>query len=85
MVHVGLKVENAVVEVSLRDDGIGGANPDRGSGLVGLRDRVEALGGTLETTSPPGQGTCLLARIPVADQAAVAGSPNWVSGSRETR
>jgi PAS domain S-box-containing protein len=65
MVHVELKVESAVVEVSIRDDGIGGANPDRGSGLVGLRDRVEALGGTIRTTSPPGQGTRVLARIPL--------------------
>jgi signal transduction histidine kinase len=51
--------------VSIRDDGIGGADPDRGSGLVGLRDRVEALGGTIQTTSLPGQGTCILARVPV--------------------
>ncbi|MDQ1565691.1 MAG: hypothetical protein QOF96_571 [Actinomycetota bacterium] len=65
VVHVELKVEDAVVEVSVRDDGIGGADPGRGSGLVGLRDRVEALGGTLVTTSPPERGTCLLARIPV--------------------
>jgi PAS domain S-box-containing protein len=64
-VHVGLNVENAVAEVSIRDDGIGGADPDRGSGLVGLRDRVEALGGTIQTTSLPGQGTCILARVPV--------------------
>jgi PAS domain S-box-containing protein len=65
VVHVELKVENAVVEVSIRDDGIGGADPNRGSGLVGLRDRVEALGGTIEAISPRGQGTCLLARIPL--------------------
>jgi PAS domain S-box-containing protein len=65
MVHVELKVDSAVVEVSIRDDGIGGADPDRGSGLVGLRDRVEALGGTIRTTSPPGQGTRVLARIPL--------------------
>jgi signal transduction histidine kinase len=71
-VHVALNVENAGVEVSIRDDGIGGADPDRGSGLVGLRDRVEALGGTIETTSPPGQGTCILARIPVDSDAPAA-------------
>jgi signal transduction histidine kinase len=65
MVHVELKVESAVVEVSIRDDGVGGADPDRGSGLVGLRDRVEALGGTIRTISPPGRGTCVLARIPL--------------------
>jgi signal transduction histidine kinase len=63
-VHVELKVDDAVVQVSIRDDGVGGADPDRGSGMIGLRDRVEALGGTIETTSPPGEGTHLLARIP---------------------
>jgi PAS domain S-box-containing protein len=72
VVHVELNVENAVVEVSIRDNGVGGADPDRGSGLVGLRDRVEALGGTIETTSPPGQGTCILARIPVDSDAPTA-------------
>jgi PAS domain S-box-containing protein len=71
-VHVELKVENALVEVSIRDDGVGGADPDRGSGLVGLRDRVEALGGTIDTTSPPGQGTCLLAQIPLDSDAPTA-------------
>jgi signal transduction histidine kinase len=64
-VHVELRFEDAVVRVSIRDDGVGGADPDRGSGLIGLRDRVEALGGTIETTSPPGRGTSLLAWIPV--------------------
>jgi signal transduction histidine kinase len=71
-VHVELRVDNAVVEVSIRDDGVGGADPDRGSGLIGLRDRVEALGGTMDTTSPPGQGTCLLAQIPLDSDAPTA-------------
>ncbi|HEV7865275.1 MAG TPA: histidine kinase, partial [Acidimicrobiia bacterium] len=53
--------------ISIRDDGIGGADPERGSGLIGLKDRVEALAGTIETASPPGHGTCLLARIPVVN------------------
>jgi signal transduction histidine kinase len=65
MVHVDLNIRSAAVEVSIRDDGVGGADPDRGSGLVGLRDRVEALGGTIEATSPRGGGTCLRARIPL--------------------
>jgi len=64
-VHVDLTARQAVVEVTIRDDGVGGADPDRGSGLVGLRDRVEALGGTIEIISPAGQGTCLLARLPL--------------------
>jgi len=51
-----------VVEVS--DDGVGGADPSAGSGLQGLTDRVEALGGTLEVVSPAGEGTALSAQIP---------------------
>ncbi len=54
---------HAVVEV--RDDGVGGADPGRGSGLRGLADRVAALDGRLELESPPGEGTLLRAEIPV--------------------
>jgi signal transduction histidine kinase len=45
--------------------GVGGADPTRGSGLVGLKDRVEATGGTLRVDSRPGQGTSLLAELPI--------------------
>jgi PAS domain S-box-containing protein len=55
--------DTVVVEVA--DDGVGGATPSRGSGLSGLRDRVEALGGRLEVTSPLGEGTTLRAEIPI--------------------
>jgi signal transduction histidine kinase len=65
VVHVELKAEDSTVELAIRDDGVGGARPDRGSGLIGLRDRVEALGGTIEIQSSPGRGTSLLARIPI--------------------
>lgn len=51
--------------LEVRDDGAGGASLDGGSGLRGLRDRVEALGGSLEVVSPPGGGTRLTASIPV--------------------
>jgi signal transduction histidine kinase len=51
-----------LVEVS--DDGVGGADPTTGSGLRGLADRVEALGGSLEVVSPAGAGTALRAEIP---------------------
>ena len=54
----------ALVEVG--DDGAGGADPAAGSGLRGLADRVEALGGTLAVESPPGGGTCVRAEIPLA-------------------
>ena len=66
VVHVELHAHDATVQVAIRDDGIGGADPARGSGLTGLGDRVEALGGTLEVTSPAGGGTTLLIEIPAA-------------------
>lgn len=50
--------------LSISDDGAGGADPARGSGLVGLADRVAALGGSLRMTSPPGHGTSLIVRLP---------------------
>jgi signal transduction histidine kinase len=52
------------LHLSVRDDGVGGADPARGSGLVGLTDRVEALGGTITITSPAGQGTTLEVELP---------------------
>jgi signal transduction histidine kinase len=55
----------ATVEVS--DDGVGGAAETGGSGLRGLADRVEALGGTLSIDSPQGVGTTVTARIPCLD------------------
>ena len=54
----------AIVEV--RDDGAGGADPAAGTGLRGLRDRVEALDGRLTVTSPPGEGTTVVAELPCA-------------------
>ena len=67
VVHVNLAVHDSVVVLSVRDDGDGGADPTRGSGLIGLRDRAEALGGSLEITSPPHDGTTLTALIPVPE------------------
>jgi signal transduction histidine kinase len=48
----------------IRDDGVGGADPSRGSGIIGLKDRIEALGGTITVVSPPGEGTTLHVRLP---------------------
>lgn len=61
-VKVAREDGRAVVEVA--DDGVGGANPRRGSGLYGLTDRVEALDGQLRIKSPPGEGTVIRAEIP---------------------
>jgi signal transduction histidine kinase len=63
-VTVGRSNGRAVVEVA--DDGVGGADPARGSGLRGLADRVEALGGAFAVVSPQGLGTLLRAEIPCA-------------------
>jgi signal transduction histidine kinase len=56
--------ENGHVLVEIVDDGIGGADPSRGSGIRGLADRVEALDGRLDVESPPGAGTRIRAEIP---------------------
>jgi len=52
--------------VSVSDNGVGGADPTRGSGLCGLADRIHALGGTFEVASPPGRGTEIRTEIPCA-------------------
>ena len=54
-----------VLRVSVRDDGRGGADPHGGSGLVGLTDRVQTLGGRLWLHSPPGAGTTMRAELPL--------------------
>jgi signal transduction histidine kinase len=67
--HVEVAAYYAVSEaLAIRDDGIGGADPARGSGLTGLRDRIEAVGGTVQVTSPAGCGTTLIIEIPVQSQ-----------------
>ena len=63
-VRVRVDFSDGFVTVDVADDGVGGADPVNGSGLRGLADRVEALGGALEVRSPPGAGTTLTARMP---------------------
>jgi signal transduction histidine kinase/uncharacterized protein YoaH (UPF0181 family) len=65
VVEISLSEEDALLRLSVRDDGTGGAEPGGGSGLIGLSDRLDALGGTIEVASPPGAGTAVLASIPV--------------------
>jgi signal transduction histidine kinase len=61
------------LRIVVADDGVGGADPDRGSGLHGLRDRVDAMGGWLSIDSPPGHGTRLAAALPLDDEASRSG------------
>jgi signal transduction histidine kinase len=70
VVNVKVDTHDASLQLAIRDDGIGGADVGRGSGLVGLSDRIEALGGTLDVTSPLGIGTTLLIEIPLEAQSA---------------
>ena len=72
-VRVAVGEGHAMIEV--RDDGRGGVDPARGSGLRGLADRVSALGGTLEIESPVGAGTAIRARIPVTAPGKASSSP----------
>jgi PAS domain S-box-containing protein len=65
VVHIDVEAEDSIVQLMIRDDGVGGADHAQGSGLVGLSDRVEALGGRIEIASPAGHGTSLLVRIPI--------------------
>jgi PAS domain S-box-containing protein len=74
VVSLELDTADAVLRLAIRDDGIGGADPAEGSGLVGISDRIEALGGTFELASPTGSGTTLLIEIPAESQR-TAGEP----------
>jgi signal transduction histidine kinase len=68
-VTVAVTASDGRVRVEIADDGVGGADPARGSGLRGLADRVATLGGTLQVQSVPGRGTRLAADIPLGGQA----------------
>ncbi|MEU9171510.1 ATP-binding protein [Streptomyces sp. NPDC048420] len=65
VVNVGAGIRDGVLELTIHDDGVGGAEPGRGSGLIGLIDRVEAIGGKLAVSSPPGEGTTMDVRLPL--------------------
>jgi signal transduction histidine kinase len=65
VVHVQVQARDGGLDLAVRDDGVGGAVPGRGSGLIGLTDRVEALGGSVSVASPAGQGTTLQVHLPV--------------------
>jgi signal transduction histidine kinase len=62
---VEVSLEEGRLRLEVRDDGVGGADPANGSGLRGLKDRVDALDGTIALESPPGVGTTLTVEIPL--------------------
>jgi len=66
MVRIDATTDGGTLTLVVRDDGVGGADPGKGSGLVGLRDRVEALGGTINVDSAAGSGTLLAVTLPIA-------------------
>jgi signal transduction histidine kinase len=68
-IWVAADVVDGRLRLTVRDDGIGGADPANGSGLTGLTDRVEALGGTITVHSPPGEGTTLQIWLPLSASA----------------
>jgi signal transduction histidine kinase len=64
-VHVDVAMNGDELRLAIRDDGVGGADPARGSGLIGLKDRVEAMGGSIVVESVTGEGTSLTVELPV--------------------
>jgi signal transduction histidine kinase len=62
--------DNGALTLEVRDDGIGGVDAGRGSGILGLTDRAEALGGLFALESPPGVGTTISVELPIATPAA---------------
>ncbi|MDX6212947.1 MAG: hypothetical protein QOF82_2034 [Frankiales bacterium] len=78
LVEVDAEASDGTLRLCVRDDGVGGADPLGGSGLVGLKDRIDALGGTLSMHSPAGGGTTVSCELPIPSW---AGRPD--AGPRE--
>ena len=72
-VTVDVEAVDGVLRLSVRDDGVGGADFGRGSGLVGLKDRVEALGGRIAVESARGAGTALRVELPLSNERDASG------------
>ncbi len=74
-IDVTVELRDGRLWVCVRDDGVGGADPACGSGLVGLKDRIEAFGGTMTLDSPSGGGTTLVAQLPLPEHPALEAEP----------
>jgi signal transduction histidine kinase len=81
--EVQVEIGQGVLHVRVRDDGCGGAGFGRGSGLVGLKDRVEALGGRIRLDNPPGTGTALDIVLPLGDPSGPRRQPGTADPARE--
>jgi signal transduction histidine kinase len=77
---IGVTLSGGVLVIDVRDDGDGGADADRGTGLVGMLDRVEASDGTLTLSSPPGAGTTVHVELPLPSSWRPSGSPEADGG-----
>jgi signal transduction histidine kinase len=64
-VHVSIETRDGKLTVVVEDDGVGGADPNHGSGLIGLKDRAEAIGGKISLRSPHKEGTSLYLELPL--------------------
>ncbi|MER5185506.1 histidine kinase [Streptomyces sp. NPDC002896] len=73
-----LKANDEVLDLSIQDDGNGGADFARGTGLVGIKDRVATLGGRISVDSPHGAGTALRAELPLFENGRVSAEPAQV-------
>jgi signal transduction histidine kinase len=65
VVRVTLEEQDGAFRLAIRDDGVGGADPGKGSGLIGLHDRVEAVGGSIDLSSALGEGTLIVVEFPL--------------------
>jgi signal transduction histidine kinase len=83
--HVAIVRATDRLVIEVRDDGVGGADADRGTGLAGLRTRVAALGGTLDVISPEGGPTTLLATLPLVVPPGAPGAPGDSSPGDQAR
>jgi signal transduction histidine kinase len=75
-VRVSVQVDDDTLRLLIRDDGVGGADESRGSGLMGLKDRIEGLGGKIQVKSPRGMGTSIEVTIPIPRSSGGSGAPD---------